>query len=458
MGRPTRRMSRVSGWVGALVCAGTLLLPAHGEAQTVQGPLNLTQEEAVRLAMERAPRLAESRAKETAAAANVTALRALGLPSANVSMQYMRLNHIDEFRIPDGSGGTRVLFPDIPNVYKPRAEVTVPIYSFGRVATNVNAAKADVDVARADLRNAEADVRLDVLRAYWTLATVRESVRVLVQSLARTDAWVGDVKSRVDAGFLPPNDVLSAQAQRARQQVRLLQVQNEEALAELDLARLIGAPGGTSIRTTSPVDQPLSQAADLAAQPVDGVIARAISLRAEREGLTSRRDGLRHAAEAALANVKPYAVALAALEPSRPNARFVPPVDAWRTSWTVDLKVVWPFFDGGRSKAQAASLRSQAGAVDARRDEFDGFVALEVRQRLLDLQFGRAAIAAADEGIAAATEARRVVDERFRAGVATSTEVLDAQVALLEAELERTRLNAGLRLTEARLLRAVGER
>ena len=60
--------------------------------------------------------------------------------------------------------------------------------------------------------------------------------------------------------------------------------------------------------------------------------------------------------------------------------------------------------------------------------------------------------------IAAATEARRVVDERFRAGVATSTEVLDAQVALLEAELERTRLNAGLRLSEARLLRAVGER
>jgi len=42
--------------------------------------------------------------------------------------------------------------------------------------------------------------------------------------------------------------------------------------------------------------------------------------------------------------------------------------------------------------------------------------------------------------------------------VVTSTEVLDAEVALLEAELERTRLQAGLRLTEARLLRAVGDR
>jgi outer membrane protein TolC len=50
-----------------------------------------------------------------------------------------------------------------------------------------------------------------------------------------------------------------------------------------------------------------------------------------------------------------------------------------------------------------------------------------------------------------------VVEERFRAGVATSTEVLDAQVALLEAELERTQLNAGLRLSEARLLHVLGE-
>ena len=65
----------------------------------------------------------------------------------------------------------------------------------------------------------------------------------------------------------------------------------------------------------------------------------------------------------------------------------------------------------------------------------------------------RAALAASGEAVAAATEARRVLEERFTAGVATSTDVLDADVALLEAELERTRLAAALRLSEARLVR-----
>ncbi len=49
-----------------------------------------------------------------------------------------------------------------------------------------------------------------------------------------------------------------------------------------------------------------------------------------------------------------------------------------------------------------------------------------------------------------------MVGERFTAGVATNTDVLDAQTALLQAELDRTRALASARLAEARLARAVG--
>jgi len=49
-----------------------------------------------------------------------------------------------------------------------------------------------------------------------------------------------------------------------------------------------------------------------------------------------------------------------------------------------------------------------------------------------------------------------VLAERFTAGVASNTEVLDAQTAVLQAELDRTRALAGARLAEARLARALG--
>jgi outer membrane protein len=174
--------------------------------------------------------------------------------------------------------------------------------------------------------------------------------------------------------------------------------------------------------------------------------------------LTEREAALRSAGDAAMASLRPQVAALAAVEPARPNQRFVPRMDRWNTSWDLGVTVSWPLFDGGKARADRAANLAQAQALTHRLEDFDAGVAFDVRQRLLDLESGRAALAANAEAVAAATEARRVVEERFRAGVATGTDVLDAQLALIEAELERTRLTAAIRLSEADLLRAVGER
>lgn len=448
--------NRTKVFVGGVAVAACVMAATPAGAQA-PAPLTLTMDEALRMAAETAPRVAEAKAQEAAAQSSVTALKALAFPSVTLQSEYLRLNDVTEFSIPDGQGGSRVLYPNIPNLYRTRAEFFAPIYSFGRVSTNVAAANSNVIAAGADRRVAESDTRLDVMRAYWTLATARASEKVLVESLARTDAWVDDVKARVDGGLLSPSDLQSAQAQRARQYVRLLQARNEASLAELDLARLIGAAAGSKITLTSPVEQALPKVAEVAALSTDDMIARALRQRGERAGLVARGEGLRQSAKAAIANLKPYATAQGWIEGAKPNSRIVPPVNEWRDSWTLDIKFIWPLFDSGRSRAQAASFTAQANAVDSRRSELDGLVSLEVRQRLLDVEFGKEAIAASDQAVSAAAEARRVLDERFRAGVATSTEVLDAQVALLEAQLERTRLTAGLRLSEARLLHALGE-
>jgi outer membrane protein len=75
---------------------------------------------------------------------------------------------------------------------------------------------------------------------------------------------------------------------------------------------------------------------------------------------------------------------------------------------------------------------------------------------MLDLDSSQAVVQATSDAVKSAAESRRVVTDRFSAGVATSTDVLVAQVALLESELARTRALANVRLAEARLERALG--
>jgi outer membrane protein TolC len=430
-----------------------LMMPSGAAAQTT---LPLSLEDAIQRGVGHDPRLAEGRSREIAASTEVTSKTTLGRPTVTTSASYLRTNHVPPYGVPGPGGTFNVIFPDVPNNYRVRAEVDVPLYTSGRVDSQVDVARANERASVEDLRASEQDVRLDIARAYWGLVTARENARVLQQALDREDAWVADVKARVDAGVLPPNDLLSAQAQRARESVGLIQAKNDAAVAQIALGLLIGVGPDSAIEPTTRVNESLAGVSALESQTAVALAASAREQRGERLGLQARQAGFAAGATAALSTTKPIIAALGGVQPARPNERFVPRKDQWDLSWDLGVNLTWPLWDGGRARADAATATAQAEAVSHRIEQFDARLALEVRQCLLDLASSRAALVASEEGVAAATEAHRVVTERFNAGVATSTDVLDAQLALIQAELDRTRLLAGLRLNEARLLRAMG--
>jgi outer membrane protein len=421
-----------------------------------QIPVTLTLEDAISRGLAHAPRLAEVRARESAAESTIASHQAVRLPSVTGSSEYLRTNHVDAFAIIQPGGDLFVVFPDIPNNYRFRGDLTVPLFPYRAAEAFVDAARADRRAIAAEGRTQADDVRLEVSRAYWALVTTRDAADVLERSLGRWDAQVRDVKSRVDAGLLPPNDLLSAQAQRARQAVQLIQARNAAAFAEADLARLVGLDAGTTIAPATAVDRPTPGVSELAAQSVEALSARAREQRGERTALLERQEAFKQSAASVVGSSEPRITGRAGIGPARPNERFAPRTDEWRTSWDVGVQLSWLLWDSGKAKADRATALAQADAVGHQIEAHDEVTALEIRQRLLDLESARAALDASVEGVTAATEARRVVQERFNAGVATSTDLLEAEVAQLEAELERTRLAASLRMGEARLLRSLG--
>ena len=62
----------------------------------------------------------------------------------------------------------------------------------------------------------------------------------------------------------------------------------------------------------------------------------------------------------------------------------------------------------------------------------------------------------AERNLASARESERVAAERYRAGVISSSDLLDAETALLQAGLQRTSALARVHIASARLERAVG--
>lgn len=439
--------------------------PLQVGAQPVAIRLSLS--EAIDRSFETSHRLAEARAREQGAQAALKGAQAGDKPLVTASAGYSRTNHVEEFAFTQAAARV-VVYPDIPDNFGSRVAMQWPIYTSGRADALERAATAEAQAVSADIDTARADLRFEVVRAYWAAATAREAVRVLEESTARADAQLRDARRRFDVGLIPPNEVSSLEAQRSREQAQLIEASNLRESAVIELRRLVGLNHATVIELADQLEASASARGDsselrrdltLATSGPEGgpaLIAEALDQRPERKALTLRLGGVEARQQAAMAGNKPVVAVGAGVDYGRPNQRIFPRQGTWQESWDLSVNVSWPFLDFGRTKAQVAEAAAVATATRERLAEFDSMVSAEVRQRLLDLDSSHAMVRAAADAVRSAAEARRVVGDRFAAGVATSTDVVVAQVAMLENELARTRALAAVRLAEARLHRVLG--
>lgn len=441
-------------FVGQAVTLIVLATTALAGAQTPGAtPLRLTLEEALARGLNASHRLAEVTARRDAASAAADARHASTLPQIAAQAGYTRTNHVETFGVLLPNNQLRVIYPDIPDNYRTRLDLQWPIYTAGRLDALERAARTEAGAVEGDLVAARNDLRLEITRAYWALVTATESARVVDEAVGRANAHLQDVRNQFAAGLVPPNEVSSVEAQHSRQRMLAVQARVARDVAESELARLVGAEADTPIEATETLDFPPPPAISF-----DALIAAAKEQRGERNALTKQLAAAIDRERAAAAGLKPTIAVAGGVDYARPNARIFPREGSWRHSWDASVNVNWALFDGGRSRAEIAETAASARAIQERLADFDARLAAEIRQRFRELEGSRAAIDAAADAVRSATEARRVVGDRFNAGVATSTDVLDAQVALLQAELDRTQAIASARLAEARLARAVGTR
>lgn len=425
---------------------------AQGTAAPAQDtPLRLTPADVVQRALDSSFRVGEGLAREAAAKAALDGRAAADTPVVSVLGGYTRTNHVDEFAIVAPGAPPRVIYPDVPDNWRTRLDVLWPIYSSGRIEALERAAAADAGAAGRDVSTVRADVRLDATRAFWTLVMADEAVRVVEESLKRVESHLRDVRNLRDTGFLAPNDVLSVEARRSREQVFLIDARNARDVADADLRRATGLASDVVIELV-----PGTDATHDALPGVPDLIAEARAKRTERQSLQLRIDALGDRGTAAAAGQKPTVAVVGGADYARPNPRIFPRAAEWNPSFDVGVNVAWSVWDGGRVRADMAEVAANRRAAEQRLAEFDRALDFDIRQRRLDLEAARAAIEAATDGVTSATEAHRVVIERFKAGLATNTEVMDAQVDLMQAHFDHTRATTLAHLALARLERALG--
>jgi outer membrane protein TolC len=411
-----------------LFAALLALLPAAALAQPPDAaPVRLTLDEAIRRGLETSQRIAEAVARGDAAEAVVGERHAATLPQVAALAGYTRTNHVDPFSLLAPGSQFRVIYPDVPDNYRTRLDLQWPIYTGGRADALERAARIDATASADEIAAARSDLTLEITRAYWALVTATEALRVVQESVVRVGAHLRDVRNQLAAGLVPPSDVFTVEAQESRQRMLAVQAGATRDIAEAELARLSGAAPGTALVAEAALDAPPAPAASL-----ETLVASAREQRPERAALVKRVSAAGERGRAASAYTKPTVGVGGGVDYSSPNSRFFPREKAWRASWDASVNLTWPISTaaaGGASwrKPPRSDARPRPGSPTSTRRSRWKSASAGVRSTRAG-----AAIDAASDAVRSAAEARRVLGERFAAGVATSTDVLDAQVALLQ--------------------------
>ncbi len=416
--------------------------PAEPESPAV--PDALTLEQAIAFALENNFAIRQARERLLEQEGLIVEVRAQALPSVSAAARYTR-DDDDLVMTPGRSDRDWTV-----GVY-----VRQVVYRGGGVRAALDAARTTREAALLDIQAVIDDVLLQVRTRFADVLLARERIGVREQGVELLQEQLQTVRNRFEAGSVSQFEVLTAEVALANAQPPLINARNALRLAIDELRRVIGYRGGFGADLTKVPEFAGALEFTPAGYELESALAAA---RARRPELL-RLEQLRRAREAGVTVARSDYLPQLYLTGGYEGRKF-PSSNSFsdtRDGWTAGVEGSWAIFDGARTRGRVAQARAQLNQARLGLAEQELSIEVEVRRALSSLQEADELAQAAGRVVEQATEALRLADVRYRNGAATQLDVLQARVALTEAQLNRLEANYRHTVALATVRKAIGE-
>ncbi|MCC7009775.1 MAG: TolC family protein [Acidobacteria bacterium] len=438
-------------FAACLVSAGLLLvlLAAPARAQDV-----LTLAQATQQAFARNAALRASQAEVDERGARASEARAGWFPRVSVAESWQRGDQpvfvfssllasrrfaAENFAI------DALTHPNAIGFHRGSFGIQQPIFDI-RLGAEVEQARLAREVAQLTLDEARGALAVAVAETYGRVAAADATRGAADAGLQAARADRARAAARRDAGMATDADVLALDAHVAALVQRVIQADGEAAIARAELNRLTGAPIDrvphvVDLAEAGPAPEPVEVRALLA----EAEAARPALRRASVLEQLARSEG-----RLARAALLPRVIAQGGVEMS--GNRF----DDRASSWLVGAEMSWNLSLGGAERARLRATSHARTRVAAEADDARAAAHVEILTAVIEQRSAFARMEAGRAAVAQARESERIVRDRFDAGLASVTDLLRAQTAVLDAEAQRTAAGVGALISAAKLTQALG--
>ncbi|HWJ30659.1 MAG TPA: TolC family protein, partial [Flavisolibacter sp.] len=323
---------------------------------------------------------------------------------------------------------------------------SLPIYAGGRIRYGIESSKYLEQAAKLDADNDREAVVLNTIDAYNNLYKSRAAVDLVNQNLQDARQRVKDFTNLEKNGVMARNDLLKAQLQQSNTELSLLDAENNWKLAMVNMNLMLGLPDSTTLETDS-----TSMNSILETKNVQDYVIQALQNRKDLSALDLRKKAAQTGVKATRADLYPsLALTGGYVALDIPNALSV------YNAVNIGLGVQYNIGSLWKTKAKIDQAEARQRQVQASEEQLADGIRMEVNQAYLNYLSSQKKIEVYNTAIEQAEENYKVTNNKFNNGLATVTDVLDADIARLQARLNRAFAQSDTYVAYNKLLQSAG--
>jgi outer membrane protein len=416
---------------------------------TAQETKRIGLDEAINLSLQNSKQLKINQAKiEEASAASKEALEKK-LPDAKINGSYLRLNsaNVDLKTKSNNNGGSGTgESPKVTQALFGALNISLPIYNGGRIRYGIESAKFLEKATLLDAENDKDEVIQNTLEAFANLFKATTAVRLVKENLAEAQLRSKDLGNMEKNGLLARNDLLKAQLQESNTELSLLDAENNRQLATINMNLMLGLPTNTELVLDTTGIQKKDDSRIL-----EDFINAALNNRKDKAAIDLRKK----AAESGVRSVKSELYPGLALTGGY-IAADIPNVFSVTNAMDIGLGVSYNISSLWKNKSKVQQAQSRVKQLGFTESLMDDNIRMQVNKNYLNLLSNRKKIEVYAKAMEQAQENYRIVKNKFNNSLATTTDLLDADLAQLQAKLSYTLARADAFVAYHKLLQTAG--
>ena len=321
----------------------------------------------------------------------------------------------------------RALNPDMTHVVVGQVGITQPIHVGGRLAEMYHIASTASRIAEIEADSKQEDLLVSVDEAYWRVVSVEHKKQLAEQYYNLLVTLENNVQELEAEGLGTQQDLLKVKAKRGEAEVKKMQAENGLLLSKMALCQLIGLPLNTSLTLD---DSGLS----------DMLLHDSLAISDELVSARSEVQLLDQAEKMAQSNVKIMAAGLQPNIIAQANYIYTNPSvengfsNKWKGTGFFNAGVVVnvPIVHAD-DILRLKAAKHEAKMVSLKREEAKELLTLQITQANQKVLEAQQKVAMTELQVKNANEVLRFAQEAFGAGMATASDLMQAQTAWLSA-------------------------